>query len=209
MKKLHWVYIYGPPRTGSTYLLRQFRKKAIHSVSDWGLGMILKPFVYMPGGIDKNRLLKDLSENLLHRSRKNKTGEIELVLKAANANFEEYQCYNQMFGLPARTIFTVREPSGYMSSARKKFPEESIAFLQKSYLKMLVLYSRIGGEIIDYNSTLDQEFYRKFLLPLKYKYGELESFEFKGKKADHLVKEKMIVAYRKFIQKNRDKVFKL
>ena len=57
---LKWIYIYGPPRTGSTYLLRQIRKKSIHSISDWGLGMILKPFAGMPGGIDKDRLFLTL-----------------------------------------------------------------------------------------------------------------------------------------------------
>ena len=77
---LKWIYIYGPPRTGSSYLLRQIRKKSIHSVSDWGLGVILKPFVAMPGGIDKDRFLCDLAKNLLDRSRKNEQGELDLEL---------------------------------------------------------------------------------------------------------------------------------
>ena len=205
---LKWIYIYGPPRTGSTYLLRQIRKKSIHSVSDWGLGMILKPFAGMPGGIDKDRFLCDLAKNLLDRSRKNEQGELDLVLKAANANFEEFEGYKQMFGFPQRIIFSVREPSGYMSSAIKKFPEEPVVFLQGSYLKMLQLYPSIGGDIIDYNQNLRSQCYQKFLLPLEFSDNEIETFEYKGTPADHLVTDKMRNSYQKFLRENQDKVFK-
>ena len=205
---LKWIYIYGPPRTGSTYLLRQIRKKSIHSVSDWGLGVILKPFVAMPGGIDKDRFLCDLAKNLLDRSRKNEQGELDLVLKAANGNFEEFEGYKKMFGFPLRIIFSVREPSGYMSSAIKKFPEEPVEFLQDSYLKMLQLYPSIGGDIIDYNQNLGSQCYQKFLLPLEFPDNEIETFEYKGTPADHLMTDEMKNSYQEFLRENQDKVFK-
>lgn len=208
-KAFKWIFIYGPPRTGSTYLLRQIRNHSIHSVSDWGLGLILKPFISMPGGIDKQKFLEDLRRNLLSRSKRNSGGHFDLVLKAANGNLEEFECYKEMFGLPERIIFTIREPSGYMSSAHKKFPEKTLPHLQRSYLRMMTLYHSIGGEILDYSDSLSTKSYLSFLLPLRFSKGEIERFQYKGSKADHLVKEKMIVAYRKFIQKNRDKVFKL
>ena len=124
-KAFKWIFIYGPPRTGSTYLLRQIRNHSIHSVSDWGLGLILKPFISMPGGIDKKKFLEDLRRNLLSRSKRNAGGHFDLVLKAANGNLEEFECYKEMFGLPERIIFTIREPSGYMSSAHKKFSRKN------------------------------------------------------------------------------------
>ncbi len=203
---LKWIYVYGPPRTGSTYLLRQIRNKAIHSVSDWGLGMILQPFAQMPGGIDKSRFLQDLAENLLRRSRKRETGEIDLVLKAANSNLEEFECYLKMFGPPQRIFFTIREPAGYMSSASKKFPDKKIDFLQASYLRMLALYPSIGGDVLNYSENLCPADYRRLLLPLNFEEDEIEPFEYRGTRTEHLVHGEMRSAYEEFLQKNANKV---
>lgn len=199
---MKWIYIYGPPRTGSTYLLRQIRKKSIHSVSDWGLGMILKPFCEMPGGIDKDQFLKDLSKNLLCRSHKQEDAELDLVLKAANSNHEEFQCYMKMFGSPHRVIFTIREPSGYMNSAMKKFPEKTTQFLQDSYLRMLQLYSSVGGEILNYSDKLNTEIYQDLLLPLKFTKEEIEPFEYKGRMANEAITQEMEKKYDDFLKEN-------
>lgn len=208
-KGFKWIFIYGPPRTGSTYLLRQIRNHSIHSVSDWGLGSILKPFNSMPGGIDKKKFLEDLTVNLLSRSQRNSRGHFDLVLKAANGNLEEFQCYKEMFGQPERIIFTIREPSGYMSSAHKKFPNKTLSHLQRSYLRMMKLYQSIGGEILDYSPLLSTKSYRVLLHDLGLIKGEIERFQFKGSKADDLVNDRMIGNYRNFIRKNREKAFKL
>ena len=114
-----------------------------------------------------------------------------------------------MFGQPERIIFTIREPSGYMSSAHKKFPKKTLSHLQRSYLRMMKLYQSIGGEILDYSPLLSTNSYRVLLHHLGLIKGEIERFQFKGSKADDLVNDRMIGDYRKFIRKNREKAFKL
>ena len=163
----------------------------------------------MPGGIDKQKFLEDLRRNLLSRSKRNSGGHFDLVLKAANGNLEEFECYKEMFGLPERIIFTIREPSGYMSSAHKKFPEKTLSHLQRSYLRMMTLYHSIGGEIFRLLRFAKYEKLSFFPSTTQIQQKRNREISIQNSKADHLVKEKMIVAYRKFIQKNRDKVFKL
>tara|TARA_B100001093_G_C26858943_1_gene1028896 strand:+ start:8942 stop:9577 length:636 start_codon:yes stop_codon:yes gene_type:complete len=209
IKKKKWIFIYGPGRTGSTYLLRLIRKVAKCSVSDWGLGSILKPFTSMPGGIDKEKFLQDLAKNLLESSRRNDVGQLDLVIKSASGNAEEFECYQKMFGPAQRVIFTIREPSGYMASAIRKFSDHNIEDLQISYLTMLSLYQCIGGEIFDYKSKLKTENYLNFLSPLNFESEGLEIFEFKGKKADDLVTEEMNSAYEILLRENQRFIFKI
>ena len=95
-----------------------------------------------------------------------------------------------------------------MSSAIKKFPDEPVEFLQDSYLKMLQLYPSIGGDIIDYNQNLGSQCYQKFLLPLEFPDNEIETFEYKGTPADHLITDEMKNSYQEFLRENQDKVFK-
>lgn len=206
---MKWIFIYGPGRTGSTYLLRIIREVSKCSVSDWGLGSILKPFKTMPNGIDKKRFLEDLARNLIDSSRRNEKGQIDLVIKSATGNADEFDCYEKMFGPAERIIFTIREPSGYMASAAKKFPNLKIEDLQISYLRMISLFPDIQGEIFNYCSNLKIENYLKFLTPLKFDKNKLEKFEFKGGEALQLTTREMHVEYKRFLQLNRDLVFKV
>ena len=74
----------------------------------------------------------------------------------------------------------------------------------------MTLYHSIGGEILDYSDSLSNvKSYLSFLLPLRFSKREIERFQYKGSKADHLVKEKNDRGLQEIYPKNRDKVFKL
>jgi len=204
-----WIFIYGPGRTGSTYLLRLVREVAKCSASDWGLGSILSPFIAMPEGIDKKRFLRELGNNLLDSSKRNDEGQIDLVIKSACGNAAEFECYEKMFGPAERVIFTIREPSGYMASAVKKFPRHEINELQEAYIKMMAVYGKIKGEILDYERNLKTSSYLDFLQPLNFDETTIEKFVFKGNKADHFVTQEMHSTYKMFLQENQNLVFKI
>ena len=199
---MKWIFIYGPPRTGSTYLLRLIREVCNCSVSDWGLGAILKPFVETVGGIDKERFLQDLAKNLIDSSKIRNNQEIDLVIKSANGNTEEFRCYQKMFCEPMRIIFTIREPSSYMASATKKFPDSELESLQTCYERMLDIYSEIGGDIFNYHANLTTQEYLDFLKPLDLNKGKIEDFNYNGIKADHLTTAQMITKYHSFLSRN-------
>ncbi len=209
MKKKKWIFIYGAGRTGSTYLLRVVRSISVHSISDWGLGTILNPLVKMANGIDKERFLHDLAENILDSSKKNERGQLDLVIKSAGGSAAEFECYEKMFGPAERVIFTVREPSGYMASAVKKFPRHEINELQEAYIKMMAVYGKIKGEILDYKRNLKTSSYLDFLQPLNFDETTIEKFVFKGNKADHFVTQEMHSSYKKFLLENQKLVFKI
>ena len=205
---MKWIFIYGPGRSGSTYLLRLIREVADCSVSDWGLGSILRPLLNTVGGIDKERFLNDLRSNLLESSKRNDNGQLDIVIKSASGNAEEFECYKKMFGNPLMLIFTIREPSGYMASALKKFPHLSMEELRQSYLQMFEVYAEVGGQIFDYLPNSKLEDYLSFLKILDFRNVEVEPFVYRGSKADDLITQEMSEAYEAFLRDNSENLFK-
>ena len=161
----------------------------------------------MVGGIDKDRFLRDLASNILDSSKRNDNGQLDLVIKSASGNAEEFECYQKMFGVPQKIIFTIREPSGYMALAVKKFPDHDIENLRHSYLRMMSLYPTVGGHIFNYGPDLGLSDYLKFLQPLDFSKVQLENFEYKGSQADHLVTTEMKSSYLDFLDRFKKEVF--
>ena len=110
-----------------------------------------------------------------------------------------------MWGPPARTIFCVREPSGYLASAVKKFPDVDLQAFRDEYVADIAAFEVIGGEPFVYHPGLTTEDYRRFLAPLEIPGGPEHEFTYRGETADHLVTDDMVQAYERVAAPSRQR----
>jgi len=100
-----------------------------------------------------------------------------------------------MWGPPARTIFCLREPTGYIASAINKFIYDSVERLQEVYIDSINSYLQIGGDIFEYTPDLSVPDYISFLEPLSFKDKCLPPFQYKGEQDHEHVTDEMWSAY--------------
>ena len=196
MKKLKWWLVHGPERTGTTYMVGLITTSAKQFVSDWGLTNMLKltpDFGYIK--FDKERALRDISNNILDNADPGGGDQIDLVYKQAALILDEFEKLKLMWGNPERIIFCYRDPAGYMASALKKFPKRSLEKHQWNYIKILRDYKSIGGEPFEYSSHNTSNMYLEFLKPLNL--GEIIPFEFRGDYDNENTSAEMWEAYYK------------
>ncbi|MFN2110493.1 MAG: hypothetical protein ACK2UI_12575 [Anaerolineae bacterium] len=205
--KLKWWLVHGPPRTGSSYLVRLIKTCARLYVNDWGLRPILAP---IPGWLeaktdpardfitfDHERFLRDISNNILDNAYAGDGNQIDLVYKQVILHPNAYQALVEMWGPPERTIFCLREPAAYMASATKKFAQVVLETVQQCYLEGTSYYAPIGGDIFEYTPELSLEDYVSFLRPLNLERKRLPSFHYRGERDQEHTSEEMWNAYHK------------
>ena len=87
-KLKNWWFIHGAGRTGTTYMLGLFNSNALKFASDPGLGRVLNHAERVVG-LDLDRYLSDLSDNM-HENAKNGWGrQIDMVYKQANSSVKD------------------------------------------------------------------------------------------------------------------------
>lgn len=202
---LRWWLVYGPPRAGTTYMHRIIKACSTLHVSDWGLAPALNPipewlrirssqdFGYIR--FDYERFLKDISRNILENAYPGNGAQIDLVYKQATLGPSEYETLIRMWGPPERAVFCIREPAGYIASARRKFIYDTVERLQEVYVESIASYQHIGGDSFDYTPELAVSDYTSFLQPLNFKGKWLPPFQFKGEQEPENATEEMWSAY--------------
>jgi hypothetical protein len=202
---LRWWLVYGPPRAGTTYVHRMVKACSTLHVSDWGLAPVLNPipewlryfsakdFDYIR--FDYERFLNDISSNILDNAYTGNGVQLDLVYKQATLGPGEYETLVRMWGPPERAIFCIREPAGYIASARKKFIYDSVERLQRVYVDSIDSYRHIRGDIFDYTPELTVSDYTSFLQPLSFEGKRLPRFRFKGEQDHENTTEEMWNAY--------------
>ena len=203
--EVRWWLIYGPPRSGTSYMFRLIGTCSVLCVSDWGLARVLDP---IPGWLkirsapdfayirfDYGRFLKDISNNILDNAYGGHGIQLDLVYKQATLGPNEYQVLVKMWGEPARTIFCLREPAGYIVSAVKKFIYDSVEHLQQVYINSVDSYLQIKGDVFEYTPDLTVSDYTSFLQPLDFEGKRLVPFRHRGEQAHEHVTEDMWSAY--------------
>jgi hypothetical protein len=203
--ELRWYLIYGLPRSGTSYMLRIVSACSALYVGDWGLAPILDPvpdwlesrsasaFDYIR--FNYERLLRDISNNILDNAYLGEGNQLDLVYKQAALGSNQYQVFVKMWGRPARTIFCLREPTGYIASAVRKFIYDSVERLQEVYIDSINSYLQIGGDIFEYTPDLSVSDYISFLQPLNFKGKCLPPFQYKGEQDHEHVTDEMWSAY--------------
>ncbi len=111
-----------------------------------------------------------------------------------------------MWGRPERILFSLREPAGYMASAKKKFAQQDINSLQRNYINVFNKYNQIGGDIIEYKQNLETKDYLLFLKPLQLDENRIIKFVYQGKTLAEDTNEQMWSAYHQFKEKYQDKI---
>lgn len=207
---LAWWLVYGPPRTGTSYMMRLIKTCATLYIADWGLGAILGPtrrwleFRSAPEHdyitFDPDRFLKDISSNILDNAYAGDGSQIDLVYKQAGLGPDEYQTLVEMWGPPQRTIFCLRQPSGYLASATKKFVHGSLQRHQDVYVNCMKDYDKIGGDVFEYTSELSVADYIPFLRPLNLEGRRLPPFRYQGELDEENTSEEMWSVYHRVKQ---------
>lgn len=206
-ERLRWWLIYGSTRSGTTYISELAKSCASLWIGDWRLGSILagieeyREVSALPNHdhieFDYPRLLRDLSRNIMDTAYPGDGRQLDFVYKQAVLRPKEHRCLVAMWGPPERVIFCLREPSGFIASARIKFPRRSVEHLQQQYVTSLEQYLQIGGDIIEYVPDLSLADYQAFLAPLDFSGVELPEFRYTGEQDDASTSEAMWQAYRK------------
>jgi hypothetical protein len=200
-----WWLVYGPPRAGTTYMHRMVQACSVLHVSDWGLAPALNPipewfrirsaedFDYIR--FDYERYLKDISRNILDNAYPGRGVQLDLVYKQATLGLSEYETLVRMWGPPERALFCIRQPAGYITSARKKFIYDTVETLQQVYIDSMSSYVHIRGDIFDYTPELTVSDYTSFLQPLSFEGKWLPPFQFKGEQDHENTTKEMWDAY--------------
>ena len=155
-----WIFIYGVPRSGTTYFYQELLQLSKFGVSDYDLGKFIpvmnhiQQSDYIP--IDNNELKKFLSKQLLIHAAPGGGNEYEFIVKQVNTNLEEYQLLCELMGSePAHKYFLFREPIGWLPSAMKKFALDA-GQAETLYRMSFNSYSEIGGEKIEYGQEITE-----------------------------------------------------
>jgi hypothetical protein len=203
--ELRWWLVYGPPRSGTSYVMRLIKTCSRLYVSDWGLGMFLARIpdwlqfrshpVHDYITFDPDRLLQDISNNILDNAYAGDGDQLDLIYKQAGLRPKEIQTLSRMWGPPERVISCLREPAGYMASATKKFAQGSRERRQEVYVQSINSYLEVGGEVLEYTSELDLSDYLAFLAPLDFQGKRLPPFEYRGEQDHESVSAEMWAAY--------------
>lgn len=193
-RSLAWWLVYGPVRSGTTFMMQSIAASARLQVGDWGL----RPALGLPPDLphihfDRARARADVSRNVLRTATLGGGRALDLVFKCAQLRLDEHAALVEMWGVPERTIFCLREPSGYLASAVRKFPDVPIEAFRVEYLRDLEVFGELGGDLFDYTPDLTTGDYRRFLAPLPL--ATSARFAYRGATADDLVTSEMVVAY--------------
>ena len=200
--RLRWWLVYGAARTGTTYMVDMIANAARLKVSDWCLDRILQltpAYDYVK--FDRQRALRDISDNIIDNAYFGQRGDLDLVFKEANLEIPEYETLVQMWGKPERTIFCFRQPAGYISSGQKHFSGEihiPIPRLQELYVKLFENHRTIGGDPFEYGPHLKLDDYLSFLKPLKIDKASCQPFAYKGEDKNEFTTDAMWKAYHGF-----------
>lgn len=195
-RRLRWWLVYGPVRSGTSFMMRAIGANARLRVGDWGLrhGLGLPPDLPHVR-FDRDRARADVSRNVLTNAPSGGGRALDLVYKSAQLRPDELDALVEMWGPPARTIFCVREPAGYLASAVRKFPDVDVQAFRDEYLADLATYEVLGGDLFVYRPDLDTDDYRRFLVPLELPDDPDLRFTYRGSRADELVTPEMVAAF--------------
>lgn len=202
MTVFRWWMVHGVARSGTSFMLGLIQSCSRKWISDWGLDDMLR---LTPSGLDyiqfdREQALRDISNNILDNAHKGGGHQLDFVFKQADIMYHEYSQLINMWGLPERIIFCFRDPSGYMTSAMRHWPQTRKELRQRVYIETLRYYEEIGGDVFEYKPTRTIADYVDFLSPLTIDENRFR-FEYKGKRDLYLTSEEMWEVYEDFRQK--------
>jgi len=200
---LRWVFLYGLPRSGTTYALDQYMRISRRGIGDWMMEDFALTFdrarQRTRQTLDIDRLADDLRNNLLTNAPIGGGTKFDIVIKQASATYREYAFWRELFGTePERRLFFYREPAGWLASAKEKFDVHE-ARASAIYQHSFDCFAEIGGLAIDYPETGDQ-------LASLPEFSGVEMTTFKPRRTNSsAAPDQMSESYREFVEQTANK----
>ncbi len=204
-RKLNWVLIYGPPRTGTTLLSEIASFESKFMIVDIGLQLMrVFPENSKWPSSSRSSLYNLVYLNLLKNSHEGTwfclnrfNRPYDFVLKQAALRIKDYNYLVKIFGPPSKIYFCIREPSAYRISHLKKFSQPS--HIEDDYLRSLKAYEKIGGTVVDYSCGYSLEDYEIIM------FGQRKSLPLEVSHKHYKLKESNLTrVYENFKTKNFD-----
>jgi hypothetical protein len=153
-----WLFIYGVPRSGTTYFFHELMQLSKLGISDYDLGTWL-PVIdhidtsgYIP--IDTNNIRSFIKEQMVNHGAPGGGNKYDFIVKQVNTDAKEFQFLCELMGSePKEKYFLYREPTSWLPSAMKKYSISSVE-AEVIYRNSLASYHKIGGCIIEYGLEL-------------------------------------------------------
>jgi hypothetical protein len=158
LQSLKWVFIYGMPRSGSTYMLTQYLKVAKRGTGDWRLHEFAHAFKKAEQRqrvtLDIDKLIHCFRNNMIENAPLGGGEYYDFIVKEASSNKMKLKFLSRVFNAPpAEKIFLYREPEGWWSSAKEKFQISEAEAVQR-YKARLDSFEEIGGTPLEYGTEL-------------------------------------------------------
>jgi hypothetical protein len=155
-----WAFVYGVPRSGTTYFYHALLTQARLGVSDFDLGRFIPAIKHIESSgyipIDTQALKHFFKEQLQAHGAPGGGSRWDFVIKQVNTSGQELELYTELIGGPPSAVyFLYREPSAWLPSAMKKYgigQDEATAM----YANSLDAFAQIGGEVIEYGPEITQ-----------------------------------------------------
>ncbi len=151
---LKWVFIYGLPRSGTTYYYHQWMNISKVGISDYDLRCFLPVFDHFQSAnyipFDTAALKTHILDQLINTGAPGGGSSFDFVVKQVHTGLSEFELLCEILGSkPSITFFLYREPIGWYHSASRKF-NTTAEDAYNMYSESLNSYDLIGGEILEY-----------------------------------------------------------
>lgn len=158
-KSAKWIYVYGLPRSGTTYFYHQLMQHAKLGVSDYDLGKFIPAMKHYQGSdyipIDSSDIIDFLRNQIRLKGAPGGGSSFDFIVKQVYTTKEEFDLICSIMGSkPEHSFFLFREPEGWYASAIKKFNLDQEGAL-KMYQNSIQSFQEIGGEVIEYGPGLE------------------------------------------------------
>jgi hypothetical protein len=156
-----WIFVYGVPRSGTTFFYHALLQEARSGISDYDLGVFLPPIAhieksgYIP--INTEELKHFLQDQLSKNAAPGGGRRYDFIVKQVNTSLEEFELIKDLMGNePLEKFFLYREPLSWLPSALKKFNINEIEAI-KMYENSLASYQQIGGKALAYGQEINSQ----------------------------------------------------
>lgn len=159
LNKGKWIFVYGVPRSGTTFFYHSLLQEAKFGISDYDLGVFLPAIAhieqsgYIP--INTQELKHFLQQQLSKNAGPGGGSHYDFIVKQVNTGIAEYEFITALMGTePVAKYFLYREPMSWLPSALKKFKIDEAQAINM-YKNSLASFEQIGGTAIAYGPEIN------------------------------------------------------
>lgn len=189
----NWIFIYGAPRSGTSFVFHKFLEQAKNGISDWELHRVIDTLDYYQGqthiGLDRDLFSNDLLNNIMRSGQPGAGSNYDLVIKEIDCpKYELDYLINTIKSEPTIKLFMYRSPEAWYKSAKIKFGLGDKELIEL-YNRSLESYFDIGGQVLEYDYIASDPWLANMV-------GEIKDFN--PKNEEPKCPEELIEIFKKF-----------